>query len=49
MSRYDKETDMFFFRDPGSESEICAIGNDELERCFVCKETDLDLIVVKLM
>ncbi|KAJ3300563.1 hypothetical protein HDV03_002130 [Kappamyces sp. JEL0829] len=46
---YDRDTDMFFFRDPGSPSELCAISGDQLEKAYCCPETDRDLIVVRMM
>lgn len=46
---YDRENDMFFFRDPGTDSELCAASGDNLEAAFCCKETDHDMIVVKMM
>ena len=40
---------MFFYRDPGSESEICAISSEVLEGAYTCNGTDRDLIVVRLL
>ena len=41
---YDKENDMFLFRDPGTDSELCVVSFDNLE-LSMSKETDNDLIV----
>jgi hypothetical protein len=46
---YDRENDVFFYRDPGTDSELCAIGGDELETSFYAKETDRDAIVVRML
>lgn len=46
---YDRENDVFFYRDPGTDSELCAIGGDELEISFYAKETDRDAIVVRML
>ncbi|KAJ3273144.1 hypothetical protein HDV01_004784 [Terramyces sp. JEL0728] len=45
---YDRNTDYFFYRDPGTDSELCALAGDDLETAF-CSETDHDVIVVKMM
>jgi hypothetical protein len=46
---YDPEIDMFFYRDPGSESKLCAIHGDDLEKAYSCQQTDHDLIVVRIL
>ena len=45
---YDKENDMFFYRDPGTDSELCVVGFDNLEQSM-SKETDYDAIVVRVL
>ncbi|KAI8898762.1 Guanylylate cyclase-domain-containing protein [Globomyces pollinis-pini] len=46
---YDVDTDMFFYRDPGTDSELCAVSGDTLEKAFSCDETDRDSIVIRIM
>ena len=46
---YDSDTDMYFYRDPGTDSKLCAISGDGLESAHNCAETDHDLIVVRIM
>ena len=45
---YDKENDMFLYRDPGTDSELCVVSFDNLEESM-SKETDNDLIVVRVL
>jgi hypothetical protein len=46
---YDRENDMFFYRDPGTDSKLCAICGEDLERAYCCQDTDHDLIVVRML
>jgi hypothetical protein len=46
---YDRKNDVFFYRDPGTDSELCAINGDQLEKCFYARETDRDAIVVRML
>lgn len=45
---YNSETDIFYYRDPGTSSTLCQINGGDLEKARNSPGTDHDLIVVKL-
>ena len=47
--RYDQESEMVFYRDPGVSSSLCAIRANDLEKAYRSKGTDCDMIVMKIL
>ncbi|KAI8923866.1 Guanylyl cyclase [Entophlyctis helioformis] len=46
---YDPATDMFSYRDPGTEAPLCQVSSTVLEAARMSSGTDHDLIVIKVM
>ncbi|TPX67064.1 hypothetical protein SpCBS45565_g04028 [Spizellomyces sp. 'palustris'] len=45
---YDSDHDFFYYRDPGTESDLCMIDGDDLESARMNSGTDHDLVVVRV-
>ncbi|KNC96516.1 uncharacterized protein SPPG_08105 [Spizellomyces punctatus DAOM BR117] len=45
---YDSDHDFFYYRDPGTESDLCMIEGDDLESARMNSGTDHDLVVVRV-
>ncbi|KAI8905506.1 Guanylyl cyclase [Gorgonomyces haynaldii] len=46
---YDAEQDIFFYRDPGTNAQVCTITSQDLDRARSAQGTDHDLIIVKII
>ena len=45
---YDRENDLFYYRDPGCDEGLCCIDSDSLDVARSAIGTDHDVIVVKM-
>lgn len=45
---YDSRCDLFYYRDPGLENEICCVSSSVLEKSRCSRGTDHDTIIVKI-
>nr|KAJ3408809.1 hypothetical protein HK105_003163 [Polyrhizophydium stewartii] len=46
---YDAKKDLFYYRDPAVDAELCCISSSDLEATRMSNGTDHDLIVIKMM
>jgi hypothetical protein len=46
---YDFERDVFLYRDPGVESPLCEMKEEDVQAAYYSQETDRDLIVVRIL
>ncbi|KAI9000246.1 Guanylylate cyclase-domain-containing protein [Gaertneriomyces semiglobifer] len=45
---YDVENDLFYYRDPGTEQEVCRIRGSQLQAARMADGTDCDVIVMRV-
>lgn len=45
---YDPDKDVFYYRDPGTDAELCVIDGDDLEAARMNDGTDHDVIVARV-